>query len=43
MGPVKKFDRIKLNNELPGTAKKIEDTDDTIIAIAFEDIINNDI
>jgi hypothetical protein len=43
MGPVKKFDRLKLNNELPGTAKKIENIDDTIIAIAFEDIIDNDI
>ena len=43
MGPVKKFDRLTLNSNLPGTAKKIENLSENVIAIAFEDISSNDI
>jgi hypothetical protein len=43
MGPVKKFDRLTLNSNLPGIAKKVENLSENVIAIAFEDISSNDI
>jgi hypothetical protein len=42
-GPVKKFDRLIINPEMPGIAKLLENENETPIAIAFEEISSNEI